>query len=324
MVLLGHGFGSAGITPLKNGEHFLAIQSAGVVILFILSGFLTTYSLDLKNRDHEYTFGKYVKQRAIRIYSGYIPALFFILLLDGINIIFYYNTYSYKTGFNVYNFVGDILMLQSTPFALRHDIIFGSGRPLWTLSLEWWNYMAYGMIWLIIANHLKMNFKKLFLLLVLALTPLAWLSMGNPNTTLCFLLGCFAYYIYDHIELKYTSVLIILNILFIIVYGICIKSAYFEIFYYMIFSLLILIMIYGKGINRGGGGATRNKVLSFMASYTYMLYLTHYSVFDFLENFKITPEAEFMLGVILSNVIAIVMYLLIEKPISKILRKYLV
>lgn len=320
MVLLGHGFSLAGITPLKNKEHFLYIQQAGVVIFLILSGFLTTYSLNIKNEDHKYTFKEYVKQRAIRIYSAYIPALLFILLLDGINIAFFSDSYPYKEGFNVFNFLGNMLMLQSTPFVSGHDIVFGSGRPLWTLSIEWWNYMAFGFIFLIIVNRLKITYKRLGIAIILLVPPLMGTAgiAGKPDATLCFLLGSLAYYIYDCIEVKFENCLIILNVLLMVRYGLISKDAYDKLFYVMFFCLLIFILAKGE-TNKGRG--RKNKVISFMAKYTYMLYLTHYSVWVFLGNFQISSGEKFLLGVTLSNIVAIGMYLWLEKPVFNLLKK---
>lgn len=74
MVLLGHSFSYYGMTPLKDQSYFPYIQNIGVVILFELSGFFTVYSLDNKNRNHDYAFKSYIKKRACRIGRGYIPA----------------------------------------------------------------------------------------------------------------------------------------------------------------------------------------------------------------------------------------------------------
>ena len=320
MVLLGHGFSLAGITPLKNNEHFLYIQQAGVVIFLILSGFLTTYSLNIKNADHKYTFREYVKQRAVRVYSAYIPALLFILLLDGINIVFFSDSYPYQEGFNAFNFIGNILMLQSTPFVLGHDIVFGSGRPLWTLSIEWWNYMAFGFIFLIIVNRLRITYKRLGVAMILLVPPLMGTAgiAGKPDATLCFLLGSLAYFIYDCIEVKFENCLIILNVLLMVGYGLAFRDSYNKLFYFMVFSLLTLILAKGE---TNKGESRKSKVISFTAKYTYMLYLTHYSVWVFLGNFQVSSIVKFFLGVTLSNIVAIGMYLWLEKPLFSLLKR---
>ena len=52
-----------------------------------------------------------------------------------------------------------------------------------------------------------------------------------------------------------------------------------------------------------------------MAKYTYMLYLVHYSVWEFIKNFAIDPAVNLIIGIFLSNIIAIILYVLLEKPL---------
>ena len=288
----------------------------GVVILFMLSGFLAAYSLNVKNKNHEYTIKEYVKQRMARIYSGYLPALLFICMIDGISFLHFSDKYSFAEGFNIQNLLINFFMLQSTPFAfVRDGGLFGSGRPLWTLSAEWWIYMSFGAFFLIITNSLKITYTRLLVLLFLLVTPFANLS-GKPDLTFCFLLGVFAYYIYDKINLKFKSVLLILNIIIIATYGLVFKEAYDKVIYFFVFTLLVLVMAIGKD----GEMAYEGKIIPFMSKYTYMLYLIHYSIFYFLLNLEMNSIVSFVLGVIVSNIIAIGMYVLVEKRLFVVLK----
>lgn len=316
-VLLGHGFSIYHITLLKDQNYFFNIQNMGVVILFMLSGFLAAYSLNVKNKDHRYTIKEYVKQRVVRIYSGYLPALLFICVLDGISFLNFRNKYYFAEGFSFRNFLINLFMLQSTPYAfIRDGGLFGSGRPLWTLSTEWWIYMSFGTLFLIIANSLKITYKRLILLLIFLVTPFANLA-GKPDLTLLFLLGALVYYIYDKIDLKFMSILVVLNVIAIAAYGLIFKEAYDKVIYFLFFTLLVLLMSIGKDREMAHEG----KIIPFMARYTYMLYLIHYSVFYFLLNFGMIPVIGFMLGVILSNIIAIGMYVLVEKRLFVVLKE---
>jgi peptidoglycan/LPS O-acetylase OafA/YrhL len=59
-------------------------HNTGVVLFFILSGFLITYTLIERSKDPSYGFGTFLIERTARIYSGLIPALLLVIIVDGI------------------------------------------------------------------------------------------------------------------------------------------------------------------------------------------------------------------------------------------------
>lgn len=311
MVLLGHSFSFYHMTPFKDQSYFPYIQNIGVVILFELSGFLTVYSLYNKNRSHDYTFKSYVKQRACRIGRGYIPALFLILLVDFVSILINGDNYRYYDEFTIRNFLGNVLMLQNIPVAGAYVTTFGSGRPLWTLSIEWWIYMAFGSIFLILANKRKVAWKELLFLGIALVTPLHNLTGGRGNgLTACFLLGVFAYFVYDKLQIKHNFFAVAVAIAFLLVIGIYKKEAYSMMFFMSVFLVLITLLNWGR--NKEGRNC---KVISFLSGYTFMLYLIHYSIIDFILRWDIPVGnvCKIFLGIILSNVAAVIMYCLFEQ-----------
>ena len=71
-VLFGHGFSFFQCTIFKDQSYFPYIQNIGVVLFFLISGFLTTYSLEKNNNNHNL---KRLKQSAIEIMPGVITKL---------------------------------------------------------------------------------------------------------------------------------------------------------------------------------------------------------------------------------------------------------
>lgn len=68
-------------------------------------------------------------------------------MLDSIRIYLYdIEEYGYLNFFNTRTFIGNLLMLQNFPKFDLSITTFGSGRPLRTLSIEWWLYMSFGLI----------------------------------------------------------------------------------------------------------------------------------------------------------------------------------
>jgi len=148
-VVVGHALGFLHISHRYVG----GLASYCVLLFFILSGFLISYSLlnKLKNQP-EYNFWSFFKDRFFRIYPPFLGALIVVVLLDF--------TSGYLTGADLSikmymkNFMLNIFQLQGFPvanilyyqygldfFYFRH---FGSNFPLWTISIEWWLYMFYG------------------------------------------------------------------------------------------------------------------------------------------------------------------------------------
>ena len=119
------------------------IQSYGVVLFFILSGFLVALST-ISKPDHD--FRSYICDRFARIYTAFVPALLLVVFFDFVVISGERTAaHSFKT------FVANLLMLQHTPFGrmiegMPHFEPFGSARQFWTVPVEWWLYMLFGIV----------------------------------------------------------------------------------------------------------------------------------------------------------------------------------
>ena len=141
LVLVGHLLSFFGF---QQKYQIPIIQNFGVVVFFILSGFLITQTSLLKGRD--YGLKNYLIDRFSRIYIAYMPALIFVIIIDSV-LKFYFNTYDPSFKFNLKNFTANIFMLQGYPFAGTINIkSFGSARIFWTVSIEWWIYICFGIL----------------------------------------------------------------------------------------------------------------------------------------------------------------------------------
>jgi peptidoglycan/LPS O-acetylase OafA/YrhL len=58
------------------------MQNVGVLLFFILSGFLITHTLVKRSERPDYRFTQFLIDRFARIYSGLIPALVLIIVVD--------------------------------------------------------------------------------------------------------------------------------------------------------------------------------------------------------------------------------------------------
>ena len=93
-----------------GGHPLIAVASFGVVLFFALSGLLISNSVFSKSASRHYAFREYFIDRFARIYSGLIPALLLVVIIDGLHIIIFpehWASYVEVVGrYSVSNFIG--------------------------------------------------------------------------------------------------------------------------------------------------------------------------------------------------------------------------
>ena len=144
------------------------IGGVAVLLFFVLSGLLISYSLHNKLGNPEYRFGNFFVDRFSRIYSGLMPAL---LLGTIVTVLIYITNHAYFADLSSMqstpsplNFVMTLAMLENFPvdffnsllsgfglsFPLPEVTPFGFNGILWTLVILWWIYMVFG--WIVIGS----------------------------------------------------------------------------------------------------------------------------------------------------------------------------
>lgn len=314
LVVIGHGISFCGIFLFLQPPNFAYIQNIAVVIFFILSGFLISYTIFTKKQDKSYTFSIFFIDRFSRIYTGLIPALLFIFVLDSIFIHFFPSAFGSYAGFGLTPFVGNLFMLQNFPINLGIIGItsFGSGAVLWTLAIEWWIYMFFG--WLVLKDRIKTNiFFYLIVLSAFSIVPLYNFQYGRGNGLfLMWLFGAFIYLLltkcYENLKYFFTPIWIVIGIAgsFCVLY-LNHWEAY-SLLYAFILSLLILFTMILLDQKRSFLEAYQTRI-HFFASYSFSLFLIHYSIFALMANLNnnISPYILFLMSFVLSNICAIVL-----------------
>jgi peptidoglycan/LPS O-acetylase OafA/YrhL len=177
-----------------------------VLLFFVLSGLLISYSLHNKLDNPKYRFRNYFVDRFSRIYSGLLPAL---LLGTVITVAIYVTNYSYfmdlgtmQSTPSLLNFGMTLGMLETFPvgffkslfsvfglsFPLPEVTPFGFNGILWTLVILWWLYMVFGWIAMGAAGLMRKqrssrSYMTLFLV-VSALLSLLLLAFYQQNSSL--------------------------------------------------------------------------------------------------------------------------------------------
>lgn len=279
-VLFGHSFSFYQVTIFKDQSYFPYIQNIGVIIFFLLSGFLTTYSIEIRNKNNDYAFGSYVKHKVKRILRELLPALSIVATIDFIAILINKEKYQFYEGYNILQFIGNLFMLQNMgPRAILAKIFipFGSARPLWTLSIEWWFYLSFVSIYLILANKEIITKKKALLLVLFAFMCSNYIITGRGNGLgFTFLLGVFSYYCYSYIKDNIAKTFTLVGIILYIIYGVVVKEAY------TIYSMLILCFIFMSILKMSQSWGGGKKEYRFKVSFTRNIYV----VFIALQRYR--------------------------------------
>ncbi len=141
-----------------------------VIIFFVLSGFLVGGSIINKLKTNNFSLKKYFINRFSRLYIVVPVALIVGYVLDKVGYLYFNQSglytheiyltsvnYDISTRLNPLIFISNFFMLQTiiTP-------TFGSNSSLWSLANEFWYYILFPLIFLVLT--VRENYKKVIAL----------------------------------------------------------------------------------------------------------------------------------------------------------------
>jgi len=321
LVVVGHGISFTGIAPYLKQPNFPWIQNIAVLVFFILSGFLITYSLAGKAKKDNYQYSNYLVDRVARIYTTFLPALVFVLCLDFLSISLNEAGYRYWSAFDVKTFVGNLFLLQDFPGLPITS--FGSARPFWTLAIEWWIYLFVGAAFFFIAK--KRNFVLLACAVLFSVVPLYNLLGGRGNGLFSYwLLGSIIYFFWasgflDRVGTEAKVVLLVL-VAVLAAYRVMDTLVEYEPVFAFLLAISVLLLIdlaprlrLNEKFSVGAG---------FVAGYSYTLYLVHYSIYDFMVTHWGQGIGVFATGFVASNLIAMAMGYFFEEKGARFVKAW--
>ena len=333
IVVVGHLLGAVEI-----GDKMPYIQNTGVVIFFVLSGLIISYTLFYKSQSKAYSFKIFFIDRFSRIYMGLLPSLLVILIID--SCILYLNPeyYTFQDAFNLKTFFGNLFMLQdyneigyylNQYIPLSYKITsFGSGRPLWTLSIEWWLYLFFGLVYFF---YRKRFFWKYFPLLVLfSIVPIWHFIYGNILTVYWFLGVLITLLVFKNKQNFSSFFLLSLSSMFffaaIINLFILEHTAYSPKYVIYLAGSLFFLLLYQQHSKIDMNEKIMH-IIKYIASYSFTLYLIHYSIIVFILSFNLSYDkfSLFIFIFLISNIIALLVASIGEmqyRKVSEKIKKY--
>lgn len=337
-----------------TGKTNVFIGSFGVVIFFILSGFLIHLTTLNSFYDGKFALEKYLSKRFFRIFTLYVPVVILCFAIDSyIRYLGLPQPEEVVRNSEIKNFFASFFMLQQNIFSevcsqlLSIDAMrikpYGSARPLWTVAIEWWIYIAYGYIFAFV--FAKQKLPKIYtasgLLLCFAIVIVIFNAISGigHNLTFIWILGAVAAHAYSRGATDWFGRISGKNLKIISVAALILFAARlvhmklspmfsyqmnpYDFVNVVIFMSLFLILVARD--DWFDSWPILNKLSIFFGNISYSLYLIHFTILSALFSFgwlSVLSLESFALAFCFSNAVAIVLYLLLDKHHQKLNRLF--
>jgi peptidoglycan/LPS O-acetylase OafA/YrhL len=323
VVLIGHAIYLFDVIDISD---HLAMQEIAVLVFFILSGFIITASTYTKiNKNPSFNFLHFFIDRFARIYPPLVLCLLFALVSD--------NTipsslYPFASNFNIISFLGTLLHLEGFPVISKYLNLeaFGTARPAWSLAVEWWIYMLFGYLVLVIAKIKPIKWFHILILLGLLVCPLGYTFLGH-SLCVSWIFGVLVYVAFKkNITTQIPTPLKIFLVLIFIIIGaikVSISRNEFDLGLSLCIAIAILLAL---EINKDTNSFIKLETpIRLLAKYSYTLYLTHYTVILLIHSHlpDLGHIKSLILSIVLANVTAFLIGHLGEVILSKRLKRFL-
>lgn len=308
-VCVGHAgvyFDVDGVRP-----HF-HMQNLGVILFFLISGLLIAYTLVNRSKAPSYGFASYTVDRVARIHSGLLPCLVVIALIDGFLLL--RGLYDFPNYLTFKTFIANVFQFQGYGGVLKSQLQwpqFGSGAPLWTLSIEFHIYLFIGATFFLLKGA-----RSWPILLAVALfysqMPLQYLigsrqpdvgtalfAMWLAGFGLAFVLGAAA------LRIPPLASLAVAAVSGWLLYKWMLYGKEYRIDLYPLLALCFASVLFFALRTNLTHGTLAARITRQLADYSYTLYLIHHTIVYAL--FKLWPGAGMrgaLTAIVLSNLVA--------------------
>lgn len=304
--------------------------SVAVSVFFLLSGFLITQSMINRVGRPGPRLPGFLADRVARIMTPYVPALLLIVALNVWLITTHWGAPEENTGLRP--FLGNLLMLQDhsafqllemlridSPWRIRP---YNTAEPFWTVAVEMWIYVAVGLFVFCLLYGERVRRRYLWPLLALSLPVFVWNAAagGGKSLSLIWLIGAVAGWALARLPVSRRSgwlSLCVAGVGAVALIGRIGKVGFDG--YDLQTAVLMALVLFGvlcHLLNARSVPLWVDRACRFFASYSYSLYLIHNTVL--IVVWELTRDAaprwlSIVLGVLLSHVVAYLLYLAFER-----------
>lgn len=320
IVLVGH---ALALNKIIDKSLLYTLPDFSVLVFFILSGFVISYSSQQKGKSS--TFASYMVDRFARIYITLIPALIITFFSA---LIFQYFLDELPYAINLKHFFSCLLMQQENPLLLKIQYslpnqsnyqfigIFAENVPLWSLSIEWWHYVFFGIIFYLNLHKLKLS--HYILLLISACFVIGYaIFPGRASSGLSFVWfsGVLVNYMLEQQPNIQQSSKISWLFLILTIYSYCMHSKLAIVFFIIYFFLSL------HHYNRSTDENSINKFFALAkwpSNFSYSIYIIHYPILLICIKLGMQPIVSCIAGIVVSNIVAFFFYKVFEQHYKRL------
>lgn len=176
-----------GVLEARKGLFFL--QNLGVLVFFCISGYLITSSVLRKSAQPSYGVRTFLLDRFARIFTPLVPLLLLLFVVE--NTLFRDRQSLRYTVLHIdpATLLLNLGMLFDHPLmsALSRVIgvaalkahAFGTAGQLWTVVIEWWIYVSFGLLAIAFVRHERLGFGRIVAFAFAFIVPGYALALGN-------------------------------------------------------------------------------------------------------------------------------------------------
>jgi peptidoglycan/LPS O-acetylase OafA/YrhL len=306
MVCVGH------TLNLAKGATITAIPNIGVLIFFILSGFVIAHTLSTKSASKIYGLAAFGIERTSRIYTAYLPALLMIAACDYMMQHLGHPLPGDPTDLKT--FLGNLTMRQGLPSDWGTST-FGSAGHLTSVAIEFHIYFFVGAIYFLLEG------RSVLLCLILGMLfstmPLGYFS-NIPGTDralfVIWLLGFAAYFIVKSVRIdKSLAILASVACIGLTWYWSAHRTANdYDLSNYLILSLAFLSLVISTSAVQIVG-TKLSQVIRFVADYSFSLFLVHFTIVKMVLLIPTGESMKITAAILLANVAAILFSFAFER-----------
>lgn len=302
MVCVGHAINF-------SGAGYTFIPHIGVMLFFVLSGFVIAHTLVTKSADPRYDIRAYGIERFSRIYCAYVPALILIAIADNLMAV-HGRPIATEADARWSVWIKNLFMLQGHPSGWGAPT-YGSAGHLTSLAAEFHIYFFVGGLYFLLLGRSRAA--STLLALVASKMALGYfIAIPDSDRALfvVWLLGFGAYFICRSVavDAKLTRIASIAAPLLVIYWIVKrVPGQEYNIGNYPVFVLAFLsVALAAQGSRWIISHDRQQSTVRFLADYSYSLFLTHMAVVKVALVLVPGPRVVAALaGVAASNVVAV-------------------
>jgi peptidoglycan/LPS O-acetylase OafA/YrhL len=311
MVCVGHAlnFGA--------GRTLTFAPSVGVLIFFILSGFVIAHTLDVKSRDHEYDLTTFGIERFARIYTAFLPAILMIALTDYLMQALHMPLVSTDST-DLRTLVGNVTMRQGLPSSWGVST-FGSAGQLTSVAVEFHIYFFVGAIFFLL--RVRSILPCAIVAVLFSTMPLGYFSNipdSDRSLFVIWLAGFAVYYIAKsvRIEQRHASFAAVACVGMVWYWASHRTPNDYDLSNYPAISLAFLaLVIFTQAFKAMPDAAVR--AIRFAADYSFSLFLIHLTI---IKVVLLTGSGSLQIAgsILIANLVSIVFALTLEQRYRRV------